>query len=56
MTTKEQLVSIEEARELVSLLESGNVEAANVLVHDFKTRRVVFGSGETHENASQFTC
>lgn len=38
MTTKEQLVSIEEARELVSLLESGDVEAANVLVHDFKTR------------------
>ncbi len=38
MTTQEQLVSIEEAKELLTLLESGDIEAANDIVHSFKLR------------------
>ncbi|MEM0911017.1 MAG: protein phosphatase CheZ [Pseudomonadota bacterium] len=38
MTTHEQLVSIDEAKELLSLLENGEIEAANDIVHSFKLR------------------
>ena len=38
MTTQEQLVTIEEAKELLAHLENGEVEAANDIVHSLKLR------------------